>query len=65
MDKNQIPNKDGNGPKMNMPRFNMNWIYIIAIVALGLLYLSSGGAENSSIGKNASYSDFKEMVNHG
>ena len=65
MDKNQIPNKDGNGPKMNMPRFNMNWIYIIAIVALGLLYLSSGGPENSSVGKNASYSDFKEMVAHG
>ena len=40
MDNNQI-NKGGNGPKMNMPKFNMNWIYILAILALGLLYFSS------------------------
>ena len=65
MDKNNIPNKDANGPKMNMPKFNMNWIYIVAIIALGLLYFSSGGPENSSVAKNASYSDFKDMVNHG
>ena len=50
---------------MNMPKFNMNWIYILAILALGLLYFSSGGPSNSSIAKTASYSDFKEMVNHG
>ena len=60
---NQIPGN--NGPKMNMPRFNMNWIYILAIVALGLLYFTSGGPTNSSIAKNTSYSDFKEMVSHG
>ena len=33
MDNNQINNKGGNGPKMNMPKFNMNWIYILAILA--------------------------------
>ena len=60
-----MPKRDDNGPKMNMPRFNMNWIYIIAIAALGLLYFSSGGPTNSSIAKNASYSDFKSMVTHG
>ncbi len=54
-----------NGPKMNMPRFNMNWIYAIAIIALGLLYFSSGGPENSSVSKKASYSDFKTMVGKG
>ena len=43
----------------------MNWIYIIAIAALGLLYFSSGGPSNSSIAKNASYSDFKTMVTRG
>ena len=44
MDKNQKTNNNsGNGPKMNMPRFNMNWIYAIAILALGLLWFSSGG----------------------
>ncbi|MBR2291876.1 MAG: ATP-dependent metallopeptidase FtsH/Yme1/Tma family protein, partial [Prevotella sp.] len=50
---------------MNMPRFNMNWIYAIAIVALALLYFSSGGPTNSSVAKHASYSDFKAMVSRG
>ena len=63
---NQRQNKNSeNGPKMNMPRFNMNWIYIIAIIALGLLYFSSGGPSNSSIATNATYSNFKVMVNKG
>ena len=61
--KNQMPN--GNGPKMNMPRFNMNWIYAIAILALGLLWFSSGGPQNSSIASKATYSNFKTMVEKG
>ncbi len=69
MDNNQQPNNNmgngGNGPKMNMPRFNMNWIYFIAILALGLLWFTSGGPENSSIAKSASYSEFKVMVERG
>ncbi len=66
MENNQKPNKDNdaNGPKMNMPRFNMNWIYFISILALGLLYFTSGGS-SSSVAKTASYSDFKSMVEHG
>ena len=64
MDKNKIQN-NGNGPKMNMPKFNMNWIYAIAILALGLLYFSSGGPQNSSVSRTASYSDFKAMIDHG
>ena len=54
-----------NGPKMNMPKFNMNWIYFIAILALGLLYFTSGGTANSSVAKTASYTEFKQMVEHG
>ena len=69
MENNQNPNKNmgngGNGPKMNMPKFNMNWIYFIAILALGLLWFTSGGPENSSIAKSASYSEFKVMVERG
>ena len=67
MEDNQKPNKNnpGNGPKMNMPKFNMNWIYFIAILALGLLYFTSGGPSNSSMAQTASYSDFKSMVEHG
>ena len=64
MDNKKIPNSGGD-PKMNMPRFNMNWIYAIAILALALLYLSSGGPSNSSIAKQATYSEFKAMVNRG
>ena len=60
-----MPNNNGGDPKMNMPRFNMNWIYAIAIVALALLYLSSGGPSNSSVAKQATYSEFKAMVNRG
>ena len=60
-----MPNNSGGDPKMNMPRFNMNWIYAIAIAALALLYLSGGGPSNSSIAKQATYSEFKSMVNRG
>jgi cell division protease FtsH len=65
MDNKKMPNNNGGDPKMNMPRFNMNWIYAIAIVALALLYLSSGGPSNSSVAKQATYSEFKAMVNRG
>ena len=64
MDNNNKQN-NANGPKMNMPKFNMNWIYAIAILALGLLYFSSGGPQNSSISRTVSYSDFKSMIDSG
>ena len=67
MENNQKPNKNNgtNGPKMNMPRFNMNWIYFISILALGLLYFTGGGPSNSSVAKTASYSEFRQMVERG
>ena len=67
MENNQKTNKNSgaNGPRMNMPKFNMNWIYFIAILALGLLYFTGGGSSNSSVAKTASYSDFRQMVEHG
>ena len=58
-----MPNTSGNDPRM--PRFNMNWIYAIAIAALALLWFSGGGPANSSIAKQATYSEFKTMVNRG
>lgn len=63
MDNKKIPNNSGNEPKM--PRFNMNWIYAIAIAALALLWFSDGGPANSSVAKQATYSEFKAMVNRG
>ena len=42
----------------------MNWIYGLVILALGLLYFTSG-QEQSSIKTETSYSDFKVMVMKG
>ena len=54
-----------NGPKMNMPKFNMNWIYMLAIVALAALYLTSGKDGVAQVRTEANYSDFKTFVNKG
>ena len=58
---NRQPN---NKPQMNMPRFNMNWIYGLVIIALITLYLTQGN-EKSSVRTETSYSDFKTMVMKG
>ena len=57
--------KNQNNPKMNMPRFNMNWIYGIVIVTLIALYMTGGGAANSSVTTETSYDQFKTMVMKG
>ena len=49
---------------MNMPRFNMNWIYGIVIITLIALYMTSG-RENSSVTTQTSYSEFKTLVMKG
>ena len=54
-----------NGPKMNMPRFNMNWIYFIAIMVLIALYMTSGNDSTSSVRTETTYSDFKTYVTKG
>ena len=51
-------------PQMNMPKFNMNWIYGFVIILLITLYLTTG-KENSSVHTETSYSDFKVMVMKG
>ena len=57
---------DGNQPKM--PRFNMNWIYGIIIVALAFLFVTGGGnslASGSANSQDATYTKFKEYVEKG
>ena len=54
----------GEGPKMNMPRFNMGWIYMLVIVVLLGVYFFQG-SDNSSIKTQTTYSDFKVMVMNG
>ena len=52
------------GPEMRMPKFNMNWIYILALFTIGVLYFTSGNS-NSSLRTEASYDQFKSMVVKG
>ncbi|EXY71603.1 ATP-dependent metallopeptidase HflB family protein [Bacteroides fragilis str. 3986 T(B)9] len=48
--------------KVNMPKFNLNWMYmIIALMLLGL-YFANG---SSSISKNISYDEFQQYVRDG
>ena len=56
--------KPNNKPQMNMPKFNMNWIYGLVIIALITLYLTQGN-EKSSVRTETTYSDFKTMVMKG
>ena len=66
MDKNNIPNRpQGGGPKMNMPKFNMNWIYFIAIMTLIALYMTSGNDSTAQVRTETTYSDFKAYVQKG
>ncbi|MBP3767884.1 MAG: ATP-dependent zinc metalloprotease FtsH [Prevotella sp.] len=65
MDANNNYNGNNNGqPKMNMPKFNMSWIYAIVIAILIGLYLT-GGTDSTNTKKQVSYSKFKEMVTAG
>ncbi|MCI1681084.1 MAG: ATP-dependent zinc metalloprotease FtsH [Bacteroides sp.] len=56
-------NKNNKKPnKVNMPKFNLNWMYmIIAMMLLGL-YLTN---ENSSGTKEVSYDEFQQYVRNG
>ena len=55
-----------NQPKM--PRFNMNWIYIIALGTLAFFYFTNQGGSiqhPASSQKEASYDEFKARVDSG
>ena len=54
---------NNNKPKMNMPRFNLSWLYIC--IAITLAYLFFTGEENNGMNKQLTYTEFKEMVNKG
>ena len=63
-----MDNNKNNQPKM--PRFNMNWIYILIIVSLALFFLSDSGnalatASGSAMKQDATYTKFKEYVEKG
>lgn len=42
MDNNEKKRQnDNNQPKM--PKFNMNWIYTVILISLGILFITGGG----------------------
>ncbi len=53
------------GPQMNMPKFNMNWIYVTVLIILIGAYMFGGGTKNSSIERETSYTEFKAMMDSG
>lgn len=66
MDNNKNPyNNNDNQPKM--PKFNMNWIYALVAIVLGILILTNGSnllsAPNTS--KKADYTVFQQYVAKG
>ena len=64
MDQNQNQNK--NQPKM--PKFNMNWVYLLVIAALAYFYFSNGTGGVKELGATqgqATYSEFKNFVKKG
>lgn len=58
-----MDNKNDN--KMNMPKFNMNWIYVIIIVTLAILFFTGGGSSTGGASRDDSYANFKFYVSHG
>ena len=60
----QMPNKGQNGEGPKMPRFNLNWIYIVIIGALAVM-LYQGNNNPGSFNKDISYSEMKHYVADG
>ena len=56
------PKENKDGPKM--PRFNLNWIYIIIIGALAIM-LYQGNTNPGSFDKEVSYSEIKDFIAKG
>nr|WP_308569917.1 ATP-dependent zinc metalloprotease FtsH [uncultured Prevotella sp.] len=57
-------NKNDNQPKM--PKFNMNWIYILVLIAIiGVFMFGGGDALGGSSAQEATYTKFKEYVQKG
>ena len=55
-----------NNKQPKMPRFNMNWIYGLIIIALGLLFFTGeGNMMAGSVKQEATYTKFQEYVNKG
>ena len=65
MQKQDFSNND-NKPKM--PKFNMNWLYVMILIALCVTFFTDGGSSllsGSGSTNKVSYSTFKAYVDRG
>lgn len=51
-----------NNPKKNISKFNINWLYLIIFISIGILLFNPTG---SGASKEVTYTEFKEMVMNG
>ena len=62
----QTPNQNSNNNMPKMPKFNMNWIYLLVIACIALLFFSQGGGfSNSSASVEKDYTTFQKYVQAG
>ncbi len=54
---------ENNKPKINMPRPNLTWLYIVIAIIFGYLYLAGG--DEGNIIKEVSYTEFQGWVSKG
>lgn len=55
-------NNNSNKPKINMPKPNLSWLYIIIAMVIAFLYITS---DEGSMSKEITYTEFKDMVKKG
>lgn len=55
-------NNNTNRPKINVPKPNLSWLYIIIAMVIGFLYITS---DEGSMSKEITYTEFKDMVRKG
>ena len=59
------PNKNQNPNNSKMPKFNLGWIYALAIIGLVIAYAMGGNSIGGSAGKQASYTKFQTYMMQG
>lgn len=57
-----INNQNSSPKQQNGPKFNLTWLYLLIIVALGFIYFSSNGATTA---QTTSYTQFQQYVIKG
>lgn len=62
---NPDKNKNLNNNNNKMPKFNMGWIYGIAIIGLLIAYIMGGNSVGGSAGKEVTYTKFQTYVMQG